>query len=63
MRFNCIITFRNSRNKEISNWKTEARGADHLTVAEDMIARLRKRQRRRVTIVGVMVYDRDAAGL
>ena len=61
MRFNCIITFRSARSKVISTWKTEARGPDHSTVAADMIAQLKKRQRRPLTIVGVMIYDRDAA--
>ena len=61
MRFKCIITFRSSRNKEISTWKAETRGPDHITVAADMIAQLRKRQQRRLTIVGVLVHNRDAA--
>jgi len=60
MRFKCVITFKSSRNQEISTWNAEARGPDHITVAADMIARLRKRQRRRLTIVGVLVHNRDA---
>lgn len=59
-RFQCIITFRTSRSLEISTWKSEARGEDHLAVAADKIAQLRKRQRRPLKIVGVMVYERDA---
>ncbi len=61
MRFSCIITFRSSRSSTISTRKTEARGPDHMTAAADTIARLKKRQRQPLTIVGVMVYDCDAA--
>lgn len=61
MRFRCIITFRTSRSQYVSTWKTEAQGPDHMTVAAEMIAELRKRQRRRLTIIGVLVHDRDAA--
>lgn len=55
MRLNCIITYRSERSKTISTWKTEAHGPDHGSVAADVIARLKKRQRRPLTIVGVMV--------
>lgn len=61
MRFKCIITFRTSRSQDISTWKAEAHGPDYVTVAADMIEQLRKRQRRRLTIVGVLVHDREAA--
>ncbi len=61
-RFQCIITYRTSRSQEVSSWKSLGRGEDHIAVAADMIARLRRRQRRRLTIIGVMVHDRDAAG-
>jgi CO dehydrogenase/acetyl-CoA synthase epsilon subunit len=60
MRFNCVITFRSARSTTISTWKSKVQGKDHSTVAADMIAQLRKRQRRPLVIVGVTVYDRDA---
>jgi hypothetical protein len=61
MRFKCIITYRSSRRSGVSSWKGEARGSDHVAIAADMIAQLRKRQRRPITIIGVLVHDRDAA--
>ena len=61
MKAQCIITYQSSRASKISSWKTYAWGADHAAIAAHMIGRLRKRQRRRVTIIGVMVHDKDAA--
>jgi hypothetical protein len=61
MKAQCIITYQSSRSSRISTWKGNARGADHVAIAAHMIKRLRKRQRRRVTIIGVMVHDKDAA--
>ncbi len=61
MKAQCIITYQSSRSLKISTWKGNARGADHVAIAAHMIKRLRKRQRRRVTIIGVMVHDKDAA--
>ena len=61
MRLKCIITYRTSRGSSVSSWRTEGLGTNHVSIAADMIAQLRKRQRRRVTVIGVMVHDRDAA--
>jgi hypothetical protein len=41
--------------------EASGQGADHVAIAASMIERLRKRQRRRLTIIGVMVHDKDAA--
>jgi hypothetical protein len=60
-RFQCIITYRTARSQAVSSWKSEGRGEDHVAVAAEMIARLRKRQRRALKIVGVMVHERNAA--
>ncbi|OGA06197.1 MAG: hypothetical protein A3D95_08850 [Betaproteobacteria bacterium RIFCSPHIGHO2_12_FULL_69_13] len=61
MRAQCIITYQSSRGSRISTWKARAQGADHAAIAANMIERLRRRQRRRLTIIGVMVHDKDAA--
>jgi len=61
MKAQCIITYQSSRGSKISSWKASAQGADHAAIAADMIEQLRKRQRRRVTIIGVLVHDKDAA--
>jgi hypothetical protein len=61
MKAQCIITYQSSRGSKISTWKASAQGADHATIVANMIERLRKRQRRRLTIIGVMVHDKDAA--
>ncbi len=60
MRFSCVITYRSSRNSEISVWKTDLIGSSHVEVVEGAIAALRRRQKRALTIVGVNVYHRDA---
>jgi hypothetical protein len=61
MRAKCIITFKSSRNSAVSSWNTILRGKDHLSIAKDAIDALKRRQRRKVNIIGLMVYDRDAA--
>lgn len=59
MKAQCIITFRTDRTKDLSIWKSVVQGADHLSIASDAIEKLRKRQRRRVTVVGIMVHTKD----
>jgi len=61
MKAQCIITYQSSRGSKISTWKASTQGADHAAIAATMIERLRKRQRRRLTIIGVMVHDKEAA--
>jgi hypothetical protein len=60
-RFQCIITYRTARSQAVSSWKAEGRGEDHIAVAADMVAKLRRRQRRALKIVGIMVHERGAA--
>lgn len=61
MRLKAVITYKSSRAREVSVFKTQGRGEDHLSFAADVIAQLKKRQRRQLTIVAVMVHDPDAA--
>jgi len=61
MNAQCIITYQSSRGSKISSWKASARGTDHASIAADMIDKLRRRQKRRVTIIGVLVHDKVAA--
>ena len=61
MRLKAVITYKSSRAREVSVFKTQGRGEDHLSFAADAIAQLKKRQRRQLTIVAVMVHDPDAA--
>ena len=61
MRFRCLITYRSARSKAVSSWQSHGRGRDHASIAADMISELRRKQRRVLTIISVMVYDRDAA--
>ena len=60
MHLKCIITYKTSRSREVSSWKTQGSGEDHLSFAAEAISQLRKRQRRQLTIIGVMVHDPDA---
>lgn len=59
MRAQCIITFRTDRTKDLSIWKSTVQGPDHLSIASDAIEQLKKRQRRRVTVVGIMVHTKE----
>ena len=61
MRLKALITYKSSRAREVSVFKTQGRGEDHVSFAADAIAQLKKRQRRQLTIVAVMVHDPDAA--
>ena len=61
MNAQCIITYQSSRGSKISTWKAIRRGNDHASIAANMIKELRRRQKRRVTIIGVLIHDRDAA--
>lgn len=61
MRLKAVITYKSSRAREVSVFKTQGRAEDHVAFAADAIAQLRKRQRRQLTIVAVMVHDPDAA--
>ena len=61
MRLKAIITYKTSRSKDVSIWKTQGHGEDHLSFAAEAITQLKKRQRREVTVVGVLVHDPDAA--
>lgn len=61
MRLKAVITYKSSRAREVSVFKTQGRGDDHLSFAADAIAQLKRRQRRQLTIVAVMVHDPDAA--
>lgn len=61
MRLKAVITYKSSRAREVSVFKTQGRGEDHVSFAADAIAQLKKRQRRQLTIVAVMVHDPDAA--
>jgi hypothetical protein len=60
MQLKCIITFKTAKHREVSTWKTQGRAGDHLTFAAKAIDELRKRQKRQLTIVGVMVHDPGA---
>lgn len=61
MRLKAVITYKSSRAREVSVFKTQGRAEDHVQFAADAIAQLKKRQRRQLTIVAVMVHDPDAA--
>jgi hypothetical protein len=61
MRLKAVITYKSSRAREVSVFKTQGRAGDHLAFAADAIAQLKKRQRRQLTIVAIMVHDPDAA--
>lgn len=61
MHLKAVITYKSSRAREVSVFKTQGRGDDHVSFAADAIAQLKKRQRRQLTIVAVMVHDPNAA--
>ena len=55
MRFRCIVSYRTSRSKSILMWRTTTQGKDIGSVVADIIAKLRRRQRRAVSVTGMYV--------
>ena len=61
MRFQCIVSYRSSGSKSVSNWRTIARGKDIPSVTADVIEKLKRRQRRPLTVLGVYVRLQEKA--
>lgn len=61
MRLKAIITYKTSRSREVSIWKTQGHSEDHASFAAEAIAELKKRQRRQLTVVAVMVHAASGA--
>ncbi len=55
MWFRCIVSYRSTGSKSISVWRASAQGADVVSVTADVIKKLKRRQRRPLTIVGLYV--------
>ena len=55
MQFRCIVSYRSTRSKSISAWRTSVRGTDVPSVAANVIAKLKRRQRHPLTVVGIYV--------
>lgn len=62
MRFRCIVSYRTSRSKTVSTWRTEAHGVDIVSATVDAIAKLKRRQRRSLTVVGMYLHVKDGSG-
>jgi hypothetical protein len=59
MRFRCIVSYRTSRSKGLSTWRTPASGSDLVAATADVVAKLKRRLRRQVTVVGMYVHERN----
>ena len=59
MWFRCIVSYRSTRSKGISVWRASAQGADVASVAADIIEKLKRRQRRPLTVVGIYVQRQE----
>jgi hypothetical protein len=53
MRFKCILSYRTSRSKSISTWRTTSSGGDITAGVANAITELRSRQRRALVVTGV----------
>jgi hypothetical protein len=61
MRFRCIVSYRSTRSKSLSTWRTSAQGTDVVSVTADIIEKLKRRQRRSLTVVGIYVQLQEKA--
>ena len=60
-RFRCIVSYRSTRSKGVSTWRTSVRGRDFVSVTADLIARLKRKQRRPLTVVGLYVQLQEVS--
>jgi hypothetical protein len=59
VRFQCIVSFRSSRSKTISNWRTSSQGDDVVVAAARAIEALKRRQRRVLDVVGIYLHVQE----
>ena len=60
MRFRCIVSYRSTRSKSVSTWRTNIQGKDITLATLKLVEQLKRRQRRPVTIVGMYLHAHDA---
>lgn len=53
MRYRCIVSYRTSRSKIDSTWRTTIQADDFLAVTTKIVSQLERRHRRKVTVVGL----------
>lgn len=56
MRYRCIVSYRTSRSKSIGTWRTSIRSRDIVSATANVVADLKRRQRRALTVVGVYIH-------
>lgn len=59
MRFRCIVSYRTTRSKEVSTWRTSVQGRDFVSVTAEIIQQLKRRQRRPLTVIGIYVQAQE----
>jgi hypothetical protein len=59
VRFQCIVSFKSSRSKTISNWRTTVQGDDVVMAAGRAIDALRRRQRRVLEVIGIYLHVQE----
>jgi len=61
MRFRCIVSYRSTRSKSISTWRTSIQGKDISSATMKLVEALKRRQRRPVTVVGMYLHAHDTS--
>lgn len=59
MRFRCIVSYRSTRSKSVSTWRTSVQGKDIALATLKLVELLKRRQRRPVTVVGMYLHAND----
>ena len=62
MRFRCIVSFRTTRSKSISTWRTSVQGKDIALATLKLMDTLKRRQRRPVTVIGMYLHAYASGG-
>lgn len=61
MRFRCIVSFRTTRGKTISTWRTSVQGKDFASASLKLIETLKRRQRRPLMVIGMYLHAQEAS--
>jgi CO dehydrogenase/acetyl-CoA synthase epsilon subunit len=57
MRFRCIVSYRSTRSKSVSTWRTNVQAEDITVATTRLVEKLKRRQRRPITVVGMYMHE------
>ena len=61
MRFRFIVSYRTARSKTVSTWRNSVQSRDLVSATANIVANLKRRQRRPLTVIGIYVQLQEAS--